>query len=324
MSELKLRTAGLLDLAKVEQLYNEAGRRLTDSAPPVRLWSLLSRTVSALLPLTQETLLYVCESRGRVAGFIQASSLSPSMRLPGATSLQVLNLCVRSSTEADGVAQALVEHLCNQALAHGVHRLLVRIPLDDPLTPVFRLNAFRQYATEALLYSESPEREPANAPRGLRPARGRDDRRVYHLYRKVTPLGVAQVEAPTYAQWRGLKDDWAHPLRDSGDSGLEQVVEREEIVAWMRTRLSGGARPHTLAFMVLPEHDLVRELVDTALSQLEEHPGPIWSSLRHYDSLTIDALRRRGFTTIAHQALMVRELAIRAPVREKALVPSFG
>jgi hypothetical protein len=38
----------------------------------------------------------------------------------------------------------------------------------------------------------------------------------------------------------------------------------------------------------------------------------------------IDALRGRGFETLLTQALLVKELALKAPVREKALVPSFG
>ena len=59
---------------------------------------------------------------------------------------------------------------------------------------------------------------------------------------------------------------------------------------------------------------------------LGESDAPAWSSLRHYDSHMIDALRGRGFSVLLTQLLLVKELALRVPkpVREKGLVPSFG
>ncbi|HEV3405037.1 MAG TPA: hypothetical protein VG364_00440, partial [Candidatus Dormibacteraeota bacterium] len=61
-------------------------------------------------------------------------------------------------------------------------------------------------------------------------------------------------------------------------------------------------------------------------SLLGESESPAWSSLRHYDSHMIDALRGRGFSVLLTQLLLVKELALRVPkpVREKGLVPSFG
>src|SRR5207247_765248 len=118
------------------------------------------------------------------------------------TSLQVLNLCVASGADAADVAPPLVDHLCEQAGQKGVSRLFVRIPLDDPLIDVFRMQGFRQYATESVLYAETPEAVSDEPPAGLRPARSRDDRLLYHLYRKVTPWGVAHLEAPTYRDWK--------------------------------------------------------------------------------------------------------------------------
>ena len=38
----------------------------------------------------------------------------------------------------------------------------------------------------------------------------------------------------------------------------------------------------------------------------------------------LEALRQRGFSILLTQALMVKELALRVPMREKALMPSFG
>jgi hypothetical protein len=80
--------------------------------------------------------------------------------------------------------------------------------------------------------------------------------------------------------------------------------------------------------MALPEQPLPGELADFGLSMLGDSVSPAWSSLRHYDSHMIDALRGRGFSVLLRQLLLVKELALRVPVREKArekgLVPSFG
>lgn len=212
--------------------------------------------------------------------------------------------------------------LSNQALGRGVHRLFVRLPLDDPLTPVFRMQAFRQYATENVLFSESASPGTAPPPAGVRAVRSRDVRFLYHLYRKVTPQGVAQVEAPTFREWRSLKGDFLGRMTIRGDGYQERVLDRVELVGWLRAQRGTSTQPSSLSFLALPEDSVPGELAEHALSLAGA--GPAWSSLRHYDAHMIDALRGRGFTTLLIQALLVRELALKVPVPEKGFVPSFG
>ena len=315
---MKIRTAGLLDLARIEEMHRSSETRLSEAAPPAaRLWSLLSSTLSALLPLSLETLIYVAEDGGKVVGFIQASGQPLSLDLRRARVLQVLNLQVADGADSDEVAPALVQHLCNQALERGALRLFVRLPDRDALLPAFRLQGFRQYATEQVVYAEQPRQRSDQYPDGRRTARRGDDRRLYQLYRKVTPQGVSQLEAPTYREWRALH---------SGELAGGHVVDRIEVVGWVRMQRGGGARPDTLQLMALPENPLPSELADFGISLLGDSEGPAWSSLRHYDSHMIDALRGRGFSVLLTQLLLVRELAVRVPkpVREKGLVPSFG
>jgi GNAT superfamily N-acetyltransferase len=315
---MKVRTAGLLDLAKIEEMHRSSDIRLSEAAPPAaRLWSLFSSTLSALLPLSQETLMYVAEENGKVLGFIQASGQPLSLDLRRARVLQVLNLQVADEADSDEVAPALVQHLCNQALERGALRLFVRLPDRDALLPAFRLQGFRQYATEQVVYSEDPKQSGDQYPLGLRPAKRGDDRRLYQLYRKVTPQGVSQLEAPTYREWRALH---------TGELTGGEVVDRIEVVGWVRMQRGTGARPDTLQFMALPEHPLPAELADYGISLLGDSEVPAWASLRHYDSHMIDALRGRGFNVLLTQLLLVKELAVRVPkpVREKGLVPSFG
>jgi len=315
---LKIRPAGLLDLSRIEEMHRSSEIKVSAAAPPAaRLWSLLSSTLSALLPLSQETLMYVAEENGKVVGFIQASGQPISLDLRRARVLQVLNLEVAEGVDSDEIAPALVQHLCKQALERGALRLFVRVPERDALLPAFRLQGFRQYATEQVVYAEKPRPRSDQYPEGLRAWKRGDDRGLYHLYRKVTPQGVSQLEAPTYREWKAM-----HANELTGG----EVVDRIEIVAWVRMQRGSGARPDTLQFMALPESPLPSELADYGISLLGDSGSPVWSSLRHYDSHMIDALRGRGFSVLLTQLLLVKELAVRVPktVREKGLVPSFG
>ncbi len=315
---MKVRAAGLLDLAKIEEMHRSSDIRLSEAAPPAaRLWTLLSSTLSALLPLSQETLMYVAEDGGKVIGFIQASGQPLGLDLRRARVLQVLNLQVADETDSDEVAPALVQHLCNQALERGALRLFVRLPDRDALLPAFRTQGFRQYATEQVVYADRPAQRSEQYPDGLRPVKRGDDRSLYQLYRKVTPQGVSQLEAPTYREWKALH---------AGERTGGHVVDRVEVVAWVRMQRGGEARPATLQFMALPENPLPAELADFGISLLGDSEAPAWSSLRHYDSHMIDALRGRGFTVLLTQLLLVKEFAVRVPkpVREKGLVPSLG
>jgi hypothetical protein len=322
---LKIRAAGLLDLARIEELHRSSDTRLTEAAPPAaRLWTVLSSTLSALLPLSQETLIYVAEDGGKVVGFIQASGQPLGLDLPRATVLQVLNLEVAEGANSDEVAPGLVEHLSNQALERGARRVFVRLPERDPLLPVFRLRGFRQYATEVVVYTDKPAMRSDHFPEGARPVRRGDHRLLYQLYRKVTPQGVSQIEAPPYREWRALHGDWTGRLAARGSEKQELVVDQVEVIGWIKVERSSGARPNTLSFMAMPDSSLAGELADLGLSLLGGSELPAWSSLRHYDSHMIDALRGRGFSVLLTQLLLVKELAVRVPVREKGMVPSFG
>jgi len=280
---LKIRAAGLLDLARIEEMHRSVDVRLSEAEPPAaRLWSLLSSTLSAFLPLSQETLIYVAEAKGKVVGFIQASGQPLGLDLRGARVLQVLNLQVAEESDSDGVATALVEHLSNQALERGALRLFVRLPERDPLLPAFRLRGFRQYATEVVVYADKPAMHSELFPEGIRAVKRGDNRMLYQLYRKVTPQGVSQLEAPTYREWRALHGgEWTGRLAARGSDKQEFVVDRVEVVGWVKAERSSGARPDTLNFMALPEGPLPGELADYGLSLLKGSEAPAWSSLRH-------------------------------------------
>ena len=77
--------------------------------------------------------------------------------------------------------------------------------------------------------------------------------------------------------------------------------------------------------------ELWPSLVQRSLAYVaQRQPGPVWSSLRHYDEIGIQLLQREGFEVIASQALMVRELPLkvrarmRVRIKDKRLVPQYG
>jgi ribosomal protein S18 acetylase RimI-like enzyme len=310
---VRLRTASLLDLGRIEQMHRDAEERFAGQAPAVRLWALVSQTLTAILPLTQESLLYVAEEDGQLLGFVQASGPGPSgARSSRLSTLQVLNLCVARDADEEEVAPLLIDHLVRKAGERGVHRLFVRVPLDDPLTALFRLRGFRQFATESVLFADSPQARGDPAIPGLRPFHSRDDRLLYNLYRRITPTHVAQLEAPTYRAWRAAR----------GDMGEQEIVFREELVAWSGVVRASHPRPHRLSFLLLPERELADQLADHVLASCAGEPA--WTSLRHYDGLMIDALRGRGFAILLSQGLLVRDTTLTEPLADKTLVPSFG
>src|SRR5439155_22064759 len=114
------------------------------------------------------------------------------------------------------------------------------------------VQGFRQYATESVLYGEAPAARSTEPPEGLRPCRSRDDRVLYHLYRKVTPWGVAHLEAPTYRDWKALRTA----------PGQQEVIDRVEIVGWCRVQKGSQPRPDTLRFLALAEQGVADDLGD--------------------------------------------------------------
>lgn len=310
---MRLRTASLLDLGRIEQIHRDAEERFATQAPTVRLWALVSQTLTAILPLAQESLLYVAEEEGQLLGFVQASGSGPARTLSSRlSSLQVLNVCVARDADVDEVAPLLIDHLVLKAGERGVHRLFVRVPLDDPVTAVFRLRGFRQFTTESVLFAEAPRGGPDPAIPGLRTFHSRDDRALYGLYRRVTPAHVAQLEAPTYRAWRAAR----------GEVGEQEAVDRGELMAWTSLVRGSQTRPHRLSLLMRPERELAEQLADHVVASCAGEPA--WTSLRHYDGHMIDALRGRGFSILLSQGLLVRDTTLAEPLADKTLVPSFG
>jgi hypothetical protein len=292
---------------------------------------LLNSTFASILPITSAAdHVYVMEEgqRRTVKGFIQAEPAAV-----GANAWQILNLCLSPDLDRFQGGTALLDHLFNEGLNRGVTKFIVRVPVDDPVADLFRARSFVAYATEHALLREQLDSRPSPAVAGWRAMRREDELGLYLLYSATTPKAVAAVEASNFAEWRrmfGLGSRTGRLPRRAGQPRF--VVERMQVVAWMSLTPGAGGRPHTLGLMSASQPaDLWPGIVQRSLSYVaNHHPGPVWCSLRHYETTGIKLLQREGFEVIASQLLMVRELPLKVPakmrvrIKEKRLVPQYG
>jgi len=231
---------------------------------------------------------------------------------------QIVNLCVAPGGAGHFARERLLTHLCNRGLEQGVHRFHVRLPLDHPLVGVFLEHGFTQFATEQILFHETPEliaRSDAE-PLAVRPGRREDAGAIHLLYRRVTPSHIAGFEAPSLKTWQA---SFAHGsvARIGRDEVKHLVAEHPGVVGWAAIRPAGAGRPSNLALMCEAHDPAIREgFLDAVLAELP--PQPVSCVLRHYDSELIRSLQHRGFAVYGTQLLLVRDLGIKMRIRAVA------
>lgn len=333
---VQVRPAQLRDLGAIESLYRAQLREAEN--PPLkkqfassRLWFLLNHAFASILPISSPAdHVYVMEdSRSKqVRGFIQAEAATL-----GPHAWQILNLCLSPELDRFQGGTALLDHLFNEGLNRGVTKLVVRVPVDDPVADLFKARGFTAYATEHALLSESVVKRAAPTVAGWRAMRRDDELGLYLLYCATTPKTVAAVEAPSFDDWRRSFGIASRSARLRGrPTQPRYVIERVQVVGWMSLTPGAGGRPHTLGLMAAGQPpDLWPSLVQRALAYVaDRQPGPVWCSLRHYDAVGIRLLQAEGFEVIASQSLMVRDLPIKVPakirvrIKDKRLVPQYG
>ncbi|MFY9614998.1 MAG: hypothetical protein WAT58_06325 [Candidatus Dormiibacterota bacterium] len=336
---MPIRAAQVTDLGSIDEIYNQ-GKDLSlqgeGATHPIRLWQMVTRTFSSLLPLaTPSEMLFVLEDdKGKVVGFIQAEMLASAGRTRASEAMRVLNLSLAPSP-AGAAGGALIDHLCNEAIAKGVGRIYVRIPEGHPVMESFKAHAFRRYAQDRVFFRETlGEPSKVEPIPGLRAARRKDLFGLFTLYLASTPKPVSQVEAPDYDHWRAVHEaEWLQ--RFGRRPSKSMVVEHaNEIVGWVGIEPAQPGRPHTLSIMARgdfsPRGDLQEQLLAHAQRELAGHPGAIWCNVRNYDTTTTRVLQDAGFEHLAGQELLVRELRARAlaparkPKKEKVMAPVFG
>jgi L-amino acid N-acyltransferase YncA len=335
-----IRSAQVTDLGSIDEIYHQ-GKDLSlqgeGATHPIRLWQMLTRTFSSLMPLsTPSEMLFVLEDdKGRVAGFIQAEMLgSTDGRSRSSEAMRVLNLSLAPRL-AGSAGGALIDHLCSEAIGRGVGRIYVRIPEGHPVMESFKAHGFQRYAQDRVFFRETLGETSSSKPiPGLRAARRNDLLGLFTLYLAVTPKAVSQFEAPDFGQWRAVHDtEWLQRFGRRPSKSL--VVERgSEVVGWVGIEPGQPGRPHTISIMARADHspkgELQEQLLAYSQDRLAAHPGAIWGNVRNYDTATTRVLQDAGFEDLAGQELLVRELRARAlaparkPKKEKVFSPVFG
>jgi ribosomal protein S18 acetylase RimI-like enzyme len=316
---MNIRSACFRDLARIEQIHAEAQRGDESStqlspdhpvpqATVLRLWYAVSKTVSSLVPFsTAADTLFVAEiPREGIVGFIQAQPPAGRPR-----TLQILNLCVDATASGHFAREQLLIHLMNHGVEHGIHRFVVRMPVDHALVGVFLKQGFIQLATEQILYSDDVA---AGEGASLRPARRDDLGAIYLLYLRTTPSHVASLEGGSLTAWQSGFAGGAMG-RMGRDETRHYVYEDPGVVAWAAIRPASATRPVQLSLMCDGHDPRRREaVIDAALRELPG--GPVSSVLRHYDSELIRGLQHRGFEVYGTQVVLVRDLTAKVRLRE--------
>jgi hypothetical protein len=334
---LVIRSAQVTDLGQIDHLYHE-GLQLAlqgeGATHPIRLWQVVTRTLSSLVPLaTPSELLYVQEEDGRILGFIQGEILgAPHRRGRSREAVRVLNLSLASDRSGGG--GPLIDHLCNEALNRGISRVYVRIPEGHRVGEAFKAQSFQHYASDRVFYRPDLDGlDDTSIPAGVRPATRGDTLGLFTLYLASTPKQVSEIEAPDFDQWRAVYEtEWLGRFGRRPARSL--VVDNGEVVAWIGIEPANPGRPHTLWMAV--RADVGRDgtvqagLLAEAVRTLGGAGGPAWCNVRNYDTATTRVLQEAGFEALTGQDLLVREMRARAAARqratkkEKALAPAFG
>ncbi len=309
---MKVRPATFRDMAQVQQLYEDAGRGISDlgdsllvrEAALIRFWYGIGRTLSGFFPGMEsaEILLVAEAASGAVVGFAQARS-----SLGRHPHWEVLNLCLAPSMQGTRAGRDLLLSLSSMALEKGIYRLTVKIPLDHPVTEVFLHNGFVQYATEQILYHDTVFTGTLRTP-GMRDARKEDVEFLYLLYLRSTPPTVAEIEGATRPQWQAAFQSGC--MGRLGRAGARHMVlEDSGIRAWSCITQPSPVGPVIVCFLC-EQPAMQEEFIDATLNRVRA--GPVSCVLRHYDGELMRILQDRGFAIYGSQLLFACDLRKKA------------
>ena len=239
----------------------------------------------------------------------------------GTDTWDIARLEIAPQAEVSRATYALLEALCQRAVAEGVEKLYLRLRQDSAATGAARRAGLFAYAQEFVCAAPDGGASVARAViddvalAGLRPRRPSDHQALFQLYSSSVPLAVRQVEAMTLREWRWL-DGWnAHArLSRRGRSRQDFVVAREgSVVGWLR--ICPGTRHIELSGR---DGTLGRALVAFGLDRLGPG-GPVSLVLRDYQRAMLPIPDELGFELLTRNWLLVRVFTIRAT--DSFLVP---
>lgn len=239
-----------------------------------------------------------------IQGATIAGALSARPR-GGRLAWEIDRLSIAPAADAAAVAPALLEATAASAIEAGVTRVFLRVESARAAELAVRRAGFTPYVTEWLMRLDGPLRgDPAPPAAALRHRSRVDGFPLFRLYNAVTPVGVRQQEAATYAEWIAAQE-----RRGRGRGRLDDVaVEDGEASAWVRAASDGASgridllsRPGVGAFTSTLIGDAVRSLGDRR---------PVSVLVPSYAGGLAAVLEEHGFAHAGEYTGFVRRLAI--------------
>ncbi len=219
------------------------------------------------------------------------------------TSAQVTYLAPRpEGREAIAVWARLLEAACANVGERGASRLFAQAASDGTVTEVLRQLGFSPYASQTVFQlAGGTEDDPPPDAGEIRPWRSSDQWAAQRLCAAITPRPVRQAEGPE-AAWIGMPP------------------APERLVLLRREELAGVLCVHSgrlgiwFRVLVRPEApDGAVALLKAGLASLRPGRGQsVFCAVRTYESYLWQPLLDLGFEELTEQALMVRQMAVRA------------
>ncbi len=228
---------------------------------------------------------------------------------------------------ADG-AFRLLSAVSAAAAREGMHRVYATVPDHQLARETLFQAGFYSYTTETWFVASRPVSAPANAPRAVRPAGGRDAHDLFRLYQRTTPHAVQRAEqlsVPDFDLDRGAGALRPPHLVEGNPLAMRRghvlVVGTEMGIDAAYVGFHGrGAHPHVCKLRTTgPDIDLARDLMRLGMSSFDARHA-VACPVRPYEEHVARALEAEGFRPVAGAMLFVKELAER--IEERALAPA--
>ncbi len=279
--------------------------------------------------------MHVAVENGELAGFIQTSPANRDQ-----SRWHVDFLAVAPAFRGQGVAQGLLDYTFEHHL--GVKSFTVEIDTQNlPAIGLFTRKGFRRYATVhyyQLPVDQLSAGEPASAPKGLRPYRGKDAAGLLQLHHACTPSPMRMIDARSVGDFEvgfmaRMLGRWRCKLGMVEEMRYVVTDDRKRLIGYLHVTAQLRSGPHSIDLLVHPGYDdLAEPLLRYGLTKLKAYPAQdVIAWVPDYQPAKMAALEHGGFGLLSANHLFVRDslLTIRmpnrtmSPIEENAFKPAF-
>lgn len=202
---------------------------------------------------------------------------------------------VATCANDDGQWSLLLDRVCQLAAARGAQNLVAEVDEHSHAFEVLRQSGFAIYTRQDIWRLTADAAAPARAssPMLLRAQQSVDVVSIQSLYNNIVPRLIQQVESPPTKHGQGFV------FTEGGDAAAYFDVSRGPLGIWVQPYLHPGAFDQRDALMA----NLINLLMD-------RHPITLYVCARSHQDWLRTPLIDLGFELWAHQAVMVKRLAI--------------